>query len=59
MKKRYPIRGTGSDNEKIRLMDIVVEDDGEMKIEVKGTKGKRSITLKEFEDQIKKMTLEK
>ena len=53
MGRRYPIRDNRSKEKvKPRVFDVVIEDDGEMKIEVKGAKGKRAVALSDFKEQI-------
>lgn len=49
--KRIPIRDTKSEN-RPRLFDIIIEDDGTTEIEVKNKTGKHRILYEEMQKQM-------
>lgn len=54
--KRYSIRDNRSRKKiKPRICDVIVEDNGEMEIEVSGKKGILTIALEDLEQQIDKI----
>jgi len=56
---RYSIRDNRSRKKtKPRICDVIVEDNGEMEIEVSGKKGILTIALEDLEQQINKIKLE-
>lgn len=57
--KRYSIRDNRSRKKtKPRICDVIVEDNGEMEIEVSGKKGILTIALEDLEQQINKIKQE-
>lgn len=57
--KRYSIRDNRSRKKtKPRICDVIVEDNGEMEIEVSGKKGTLTIALEDLEQQISRIKQE-